>query len=56
MNAMKRFALLSAALMSFLTGCGTQQKKYGKLAAKSCRKFGYGEGDCPDGYEYRRSR
>ena len=26
MNAMKRFALLGTALMSFLTGCGTQQE------------------------------
>ena len=29
---------------------------YGKLAAKSCRKFGYDEGDRLDGYEYSRSR
>ncbi len=26
MNAMKRFALLGTVLMSFLTGCGTQQE------------------------------
>ena len=26
MNAMKRFALLGTGLMSFLTGCGTQQE------------------------------
>ena len=35
MNAMKRFALLGTALMSFLTGCGTQQKNTASLQPKA---------------------
>ena len=40
MNAMKRFALLGTALMSFLTGCGTQQENTASLQPKAAANSG----------------
>ena len=37
---MKRFALLSAALMSFLTGCGTQQEHTASSQPKAAASSG----------------
>ena len=40
MNAMKRFALLGTALMSFLTGCGTQQEHTASSQPKAAASSG----------------